>query len=81
MEAANRDKYITIKEASRVLGVSTLTLRNWDKKNKLVAYRHPINNYRVYRLAELEKFLEKIPNHNKPRKIDIKFIDDYDEEN
>ena len=75
----NGGKYVTIKEASKVLGVSALTLRNWDKRNKLVAYRHPINNYRVYRLAELKKFLERIPNHNKPRKIDIKFIDDNEE--
>lgn len=79
MEAQDGDKYITIKEASRLLGVSALTLRNWDKRNKFVAYRHPINNYRVYRLGELKKFLEEIPNHNKPKKINIKFIEEGDE--
>lgn len=71
-------KYVTIKEASKILGVSTLTLRNWDKKSKLAAYRHPINNYRIYRLDELKKFLEGIPNYNKPKKINIKFIDEDD---
>lgn len=69
-------KYITIKQASGMLGVSALTLRNWDKKKKLVAYRHPINNYRVYRRDELEKFMDRIENHNKPKKIDIKILDE-----
>lgn len=53
-------KYITVKEAAKHLGVSPLTLRNWDKQGKLVAYRHPINNYRVYRLDQLELFLQSI---------------------
>ena len=39
-------KYYTIKQAAKILGVAPLTLRNWDKKGKLKAYRHPANNYR-----------------------------------
>jgi len=54
------DKYITIKEAAKILGVSTLTLRNWDKNDKLKAFRHPMNNYRVYRQEDLEKVIRKI---------------------
>jgi len=53
-------KYFTIKEAANYLGVSSLTLRNWDKQNKLTAYRNPINNYRMYRLDQLELFLRSI---------------------
>lgn len=53
-------KYFTIKEAAQYLGVSSLTLRNWDKQDKLVAYRNPINNYRMYRLDQLELFLHSI---------------------
>lgn len=53
-------KYLTVKDAATYLGVSALTLRNWDKRGKLVAYRHPINNYRVYRLDQLELFLRSI---------------------
>ena len=41
-------KFITVKEAAKLLGVTTLTLRNWDKNGKLEAGRHPFNNYRVY---------------------------------
>jgi len=53
-------KYLTIKEVSRILGVTPLTLRNWDKKKKLKAYRNPINNYRVYKPEEIQLFLRKI---------------------
>jgi len=53
-------KYLTTKEVAKILGVTPLTLRNWDKKGKLKAYRNPINNYRIYKLEEVELFLRKI---------------------
>jgi len=59
-------KYINIKEASEILGVSKLTLRNWDKDGKLVAKRHPINNYRVYLAEDLEKIIKQIESGEKP---------------
>ena len=52
------NQYVTIKEASKILGVSPLTLRNWDKNGKLKALRHPINNYRVYKMEDLEKIIQ-----------------------
>ena len=52
--------YITIKQASKILGVSPLTLRNWDKNGKLKARRHPMNNYRVYKIEDLEKVMGEI---------------------
>lgn len=54
------DKYITIKDTAKILGVSKLTLRNWDKFGKLKAHRHPFNNYRVYKLEDIEKVIELI---------------------
>lgn len=45
--------FIQIKEASQLLGVSKLTLRNWDKSGKLMSYRHPINNYRIYKRDDI----------------------------
>ncbi len=51
-------KFITIKKAAQMLGVSTLTLRNWDNTGKFPAGRHPISNYRVYLLEDVEKLLE-----------------------
>lgn len=52
--------YITIKQASKILGVSPLTLRNWDKNEKLKARRHPMNNYRVYKIEDLETVIQEI---------------------
>ncbi len=51
------NKYITIKQAAEILGVSTLTLRNWDNSGKFKAGRHPISNYRVYEIVDLENIL------------------------
>jgi len=53
-------KYLTIKQASKLLHVTTLTLRNWDKKGILEPYRNPANNYRVYRLDQIENFLRRL---------------------
>jgi DNA-binding transcriptional MerR regulator len=53
-------KYVTIKNAARLLHVTPLTLRNWDRRGILKPYRHPINNYRFYRLDQIEEFLRKL---------------------
>jgi len=52
------EKFISIKKAADVLGVTPLTLRNWDKKGKFKAMRHPINNYRVYKATDIDKLLK-----------------------
>ncbi|MEK7175902.1 MAG: MerR family DNA-binding transcriptional regulator [Patescibacteria group bacterium] len=55
-----KEIYFSIKEAAGILGVSPLTLRNWDRSGKFHAQRHPMNNYRVYKLSSLEKIIEDI---------------------
>lgn len=60
------NKFVSIKEASEMLGVSKLTLRNWDRDGKLHALRHPINNYRVYHIDSINKILNKIESGEKP---------------
>lgn len=55
-----KEVYFSIKEAAEILGVSPLTLRNWDKSGKFKAQRHPMNNYRVYKLSSLEHIIEDI---------------------
>ena len=54
------DDYLTVGEAAVFLGVSSATLRNWDKAGKLVPYRNPINKYRLYRKTDLERILNDI---------------------
>ena len=53
------DEYLTVKEAAALLGVSTKTLRNWDRAGKLRPGRHPMNGYRLYRREDLEALLAK----------------------
>ena len=52
--------YLKILEAARFMDVTTQTLRNWDKQGKLSPYRHPMNNYRMYKQTELEKILKGV---------------------
>jgi DNA (cytosine-5)-methyltransferase 1 len=59
-------KLITIKEAASLLGVSALTLRNWDNNGKLVALRHPLNNYRVYKREDIDALIAKISTNTRP---------------
>lgn len=63
-------KFIQIKEASVILGVTKLTLRNWDKQGKLKTYRNPINNYRVYKVKDIEDFIENLKPSNPKIKKD-----------
>jgi excisionase family DNA binding protein len=51
------DGYLRIKEAAEYLGVSPNTLRNWGRDGKITDYRHPMNNYRLYRKSDLTRLL------------------------
>ncbi len=58
------DSFLTIKETAKILGVTTLTLRNWDNSGKFEATRHPINNYRVYKKEDIENFIREMGTKN-----------------
>ena len=58
-------RYVTVNTVAKLLGVTPLTMRNWDKAGKLVALRNPINNYRVYKKDEIDLFLRKMESKNK----------------
>jgi MerR family transcriptional regulator, copper efflux regulator len=51
---------MTVREAAKYLGVSKSTLRNWDRLGKLIPYRNPMNNYRLYKRIDLESILGQI---------------------
>ena len=53
-------QYVTVGEAAEYLGVSASTLRNWDRDGKLKPYRNPLNGYRLYKKAELDKVLKRV---------------------
>jgi hypothetical protein len=54
---SNFSDVLTISEAADFLGVSTATLRNWDRAGKLKPRRHPQNGYRIYLHEDLEAIL------------------------
>ena len=54
------DELLTVGQAAEFLGVSKSTLRNWDRADKLKAFRHPINGYRLYHRGDLEELLCRI---------------------
>lgn len=52
--------YFTVKAASKILGVTPVTLRRWDNAGKLKAKRHPMNHYRIYDPVEVEALKKAI---------------------
>lgn len=79
------NSFINIKQASKILGVSTLTLRNWDNSGKFPAGRHPISNYRVYKISDIENLIlsmgiktndKKRLNKNEVKKLIVKHLND-----
>ena len=53
-------QYLTVNEVAKIIGVSPLTIRNWDQKGRLLAHRNPFNNYRLYKTEDVEKLLKDI---------------------
>ena len=68
------DKYISLTEASELIGKSKETLRRWDREGKLSAVREPMSNYRVYKKEQFDVFadflientVEEVSNYVKP---------------
>ena len=60
-------EYVRTAEAAETLGVSQNTLRTWAESGKIAVRRNPANGYRLFRRADLEKFLEDI--ENPPKKL------------
>ena len=57
-------EYITLSEASELIGKSKETLRRWDREGKLSAVREPMSNYRVYLKNEVLKQFSDFVNTN-----------------
>ena len=53
-------RLVTVQKAALILGISPKTLREWDRKDKFKAKRHPINGYRMYDLSDVEALKNKI---------------------
>jgi excisionase family DNA binding protein len=52
--------FLRISEAAEYLGVSPNTLRNWERAGKILAHRHPVNRYRLFRQQDLDTLLGQV---------------------
>jgi len=48
-----------VAEAADFCGVTTKTMRNWDRSGRLVPLRHPVTRYRYYSREQLEDFIAR----------------------
>ena len=58
-------KYYSIREFSKILGVTAQTLRNWDTNGKLHPHHTSSNGYRYYSREQLNQVLNIKPNIDK----------------
>ena len=52
------DEYLRITQAAQYLGVARNTLRNWEAAGRISVHRHPVNNYRLFKVTDLERLLK-----------------------
>lgn len=63
------ENLLSVSEAAQKLGVSTQTLRRWDKSGKFPSQRHPINNYRVYTEEQVNLFLQGLGSSSESKNL------------
>ena len=62
-------EYMRIKQAAEYLGVCQNTLRNWEASGKIPVRRHPLNNYRLFKVSDLTRVLKTTERSvNKPKR-------------
>ncbi len=52
-------KLLTVSEVAEILGVSSVTIRSWDKLGKIKTIRTPGNQRRIHE-EEVKKILNKV---------------------
>jgi DNA (cytosine-5)-methyltransferase 1 len=53
-------EYLSLSEASELIGKSKETLRRWDRDGRLNAVREPVSNYRVYRKDDIQLLMGEL---------------------
>lgn len=54
------NQLITSNQAAKLLHITKKTLFNWERAGKIVARRHPMNNYRLYNKQDIQDLVNKI---------------------
>jgi DNA (cytosine-5)-methyltransferase 1 len=52
-----RRGFVGVKDAAAILDVAPNTIRAWGAAGKITEYRHPANNYRLYKRSDLERLI------------------------
>ncbi len=63
------EEYLTVKEASRLLGVKPATLYAYVSRGVLGSYRQGIKRQRLYRRADVEGLLRLAPSAGRGPKV------------
>ena len=72
----DQDNYLKIAQAAEYVGVSTATLRRWDRSGKLVAVKRPDSTYRFYAVSDLEPFRLEYGSAKKEEDALVGFFDE-----
>ena len=64
----DRDEFVLVKEAAELLGVCPNTIRAWGDSGKLTEYRHPMNDYRMFKKKDIDNLLRKMQQPVRPKK-------------
>ena len=63
MVSVNGEEYLTVKDASRLLGVKPATLYAYVSRGVLRSYRQGIKRQRLYRRSDVEALVRLSPGH------------------
>src|SRR5436309_12907874 len=69
MISVNGEEYLTVKEATRLLGVKPATLYAYVSRGVLRSYRQGIRRQRLYRRTEVEGLLRLAPSRERSSNV------------
>lgn len=63
--SANASNYLSLKQVACLFEVTRATVRRWSNRGIITGYRHPVNNYRLFKVEDVEELLCKMKNPKK----------------
>ncbi len=59
MSKKKKEKYYTVSQVAEMLDRNPKTIQRWFDKGILKGFRHPVNNYRMIPMSEVDNILDK----------------------